>query len=386
MPKKNDMVLLLDISVLGLVSSPMDDSNLEKNSSMSETSKASLPGMEGGGFYNRHSSLQEAAIVKALPIWRDLIGSARIDDTLVTIADYGSSQGRNSMLPIGLAIAMIKETKGPAVAFNVIHTDLPGNDFTSLFQSIAEDDGSYLRKGDSIYSSAVGRSYFEQILPSGSVDLGWNSWTLQWMSRNPIEDPDSIYGVLSADKEVREAVKKQLSEDWRVFLQKRSLELKPGGKLFSLFGSKGPGNVGWEWSVNTFWAGVIDMYREGLISYKQKLALSWPLGPRDIEAIKEPFGEMGVYEGMRLEHAEIIQSPDPFWPIYLTTKDQFQFGQNWKNFFKAVFAPAMKSQLGNTEETAALVDEMFERFGLAMSASPRETEHFVGIAVVEKVQ
>lgn len=70
----------------------------------------------------------------------------------------------------------------------------------------------------------------------------------------------------------------------------------------------------------------------------------------------------------------------------MKTKDQFQFGQNWKNFFKAVFAPAMKSQLGNTEETAALVDEMFERFGLAMSASPRETEHFVGIAVVEKVQ
>lgn len=352
---------------------------------MANSLKSSLPAMEGAGFYNRHSTLQEAAIVEALPIWRNLIGSVEVDSDLVVIADYGSSQGRNSMLPISLAIRMIKEMKGSSINFSIVHTDLPGNDFTSLFRSIEEDEKSYLRLGDNIFPSAIGHSYFDQIFPAGSVDLGWNSWTLQWMSRNPIEDPDSIYGALSPHKEVREAVRLQLSEDWKLFLQKRSLELKRGGKLFCLFGSRGSGNVGWEWSVKTFWAGVMDMYREGIISYNQKLALSWPLGPRDLGAINEPFGEKGVFEGLRLMHAEVIESPDPFWLIYSETKDPIEYGNNWLNFFKAVFAPVMKSQLGGTEDKAALVDEMFKRFGTAMSDQPRKTEHFVGLAVVEKI-
>jgi hypothetical protein len=44
-----------------------------------------------------------------------------------------------------------------------------------------------------------------------------------------------------------------------------------------------------------------------------------------------------------------------------------------------------KVVLGNAEDKAALVDEMFRRFGSAMSEHPRKTEHFVGLAVVEKI-
>jgi hypothetical protein len=94
---------------------------------MSHTAKATLPGMEGAGFCNRNSSLQEAAIVKALPIWRNLIGSAEINGNFVTIADYGSAQGRNSTRPFGQTIEMIKDIKGPAKTFSAVHTDKPGD-------------------------------------------------------------------------------------------------------------------------------------------------------------------------------------------------------------------------------------------------------------------
>ncbi len=67
---------------------------------MTNSLKSSLPAMEGVGFYNRHSTNQEAAIVEVMPIWRNLIGSVEVDSELVVMEDYGSSQGRNSMLPI----------------------------------------------------------------------------------------------------------------------------------------------------------------------------------------------------------------------------------------------------------------------------------------------
>lgn len=342
--------------------------------------------MEGGGFYNRHSTLQNAAIQKALPLWKKAIDKAAFNDGIITIADYGSSQGQNSMAPIGLAIDTIRQKASNEVPINVVHTDLPGNDFSSLFHALIEDTNSYLNSRTNIFPSAIGRTYFEQLFPSNSVDIAWNSWTLQWMSRNPVEDPDFLYGAFSPKEWVREAVAEQLAQDWQSFLRLRSAELKPRGKMFCLFGSKGQNMIGWEWTVNALWGAVLDMWKEGLLSDAEKLRINLPLGPRDINAIKEPFEENGLFAGLRLEHAEVMQSPDPFWPEYQDTKDAKQFGQNWKNFAKAVFAPVFKTQLDPSKDGSKIVDEIFERFARAVADSPRETEHFVGIAIVEKVE
>jgi len=58
--------------------------------------------MEGSGFYNRNSDLQAAGIELALPLFEEAARTIPIDGgahTPIVIADYGSSQGRNSMRP-----------------------------------------------------------------------------------------------------------------------------------------------------------------------------------------------------------------------------------------------------------------------------------------------
>ena len=352
---------------------------------MSKLPGASLPGMQGGGFYNRHSSLQDAAIRKVLPLWREALEGAALANRDVTIVDYGSSEGRNSMAPIGAAIDCVRQRTNDAASISVIHTDLPGNDFSTLFRTLIENEDSYLKRGAGIYPSAIGRSYFEQIVPANSVDIAWNSWTLQWMSENPVEDPDFLYGAYSPNAWVRDAVAQQLEKDWRVFLSLRAIELAPGGRMLCLFGSKGDTTLGWEHVARTLWRVVEDMWREGALSETEKLRINLPLGPRDIDAIRKPFGEGGVYSGLRLLHAEIMLSPDPYWPDYQKTKNASQLGENWKNFMKAVFAPVIQTQLDPSPQTTARVDDIFERFAVAIASSPRETEHYVGIAIVEKI-
>lgn len=352
---------------------------------MSRLPGASLPSMSGGGFYNLHSSLQDAAIRKVLPLWRDALKNVAITDRRVTIVDYGSSEGRNSLAPIGAAIESVRARTGAQTPVSVIHTDLPGNDFSTLFRMLIESEDSYLKSGAEIYPSAIGRTYFEQILPANSVEIAWNSWTLQWMSENPVEDPDFLYGAFSPNPWVREAVSQQLQKDWRAFLRLRAIELAPGGRMLCLFGSRDESILGWEWIAGSLWSVILDMWREGLISDSEKLRINLPLGPRGVEAIRQPFDQEGHYSGLRLLHAEVMQSPDPYWREFQKTQNAAQLGENWKNFMKAVFEPVIRTQIDPSRNVIAIVDEIFERFAAKVAATPRETEHYVGIAIVEKI-
>src|SRR4029079_5935187 len=125
--------------------------------------------MEGSGFYNRNSSLQAAGIAAVLPLWEAAIQSGDPGGGDLVIADYGSSQGRNSMLPIRMAIDALRAKVGNNIPVQVIHTDLPSNDFASLFKALEEDADSYMARNSHIFPSAIGRSYFDPIIPAGRV-------------------------------------------------------------------------------------------------------------------------------------------------------------------------------------------------------------------------
>ena len=68
-------------------------------------------------------------------------------------------------------------------------------------------------------------------MPSSSVNLGWSSWSIQWLSRVPSPIPDHIQVAYSADEEVRAAYAKQAAHDWHEFIAFRGRELCPGGRL-----------------------------------------------------------------------------------------------------------------------------------------------------------
>jgi hypothetical protein len=107
----------------------------------------------------------------------------------IVIADYGSSDGRNSLAPLAMAIRRLRERIGSERAVSVVHTDLPANDFTALFQTLASAPTSYLRDDPAAFASAIGRSFYQQILPSQSVTLGWSAWAVQWLSGPPRRSP-----------------------------------------------------------------------------------------------------------------------------------------------------------------------------------------------------
>ena len=233
------------------------------------------------------------------------------------------------MAPMRIAIAALRAKSAAGRTVEVIHTDLPSNDFASLFQALGEEPDSYMKGATGVFPSAVGRSYFEPIIAPGTVHLGWNSWTLQWLSNNPIEVSDHILAGLSESETAKNAVIQQGALDWRDFIAARSSELRPGARLLCLFGADQPDRPSWDWPFGELWGAVVDMNRAALLDERELLRMTLPLFSRTLEDIKAPFSQDGTFRGMAIEHAEVASTPDSFWPEYEKTGDAEHLGRAW---------------------------------------------------------
>src|SRR5579883_3680506 len=119
--------------------------------------------MEGQGAYNRHARSQAIGGLLAVPLFEQAARMVKPGPGPLLIADYGSSQGRNSLRPMRAAIAVMRERFAPEMPICVCHTDLPGNDFAALFQTLHNDPDSYAQPN--VFPFAVGRSFFGPVLP-----------------------------------------------------------------------------------------------------------------------------------------------------------------------------------------------------------------------------
>src|SRR5882724_9365680 len=125
--------------------------------------------MLGHGFYNKHSHEQAKASTYGLPLIVEAIN--RIDLAQIgaefRIADYGSAQGQNSLLPMKTAIAQIRTLAAKAgratIPISVTHTDLPTNDWSTLFQTVLFSPDSYLAGESDVFCYARGTSVYQQI-------------------------------------------------------------------------------------------------------------------------------------------------------------------------------------------------------------------------------
>jgi hypothetical protein len=349
---------------------------------MTSDIKPVVTAMEGGGFYNQHSSLQAAGIASVLPLWQQVIESVEIDDGPLVIVDYGSSQGRNSMAPMRAAIEALRGKAGADRPVEVIHTDLPSNDFASLFRALHEDPNSYLAGTARVFPSAIGRSYFEPIIPPNRVHLGWNSWSMHWMSQMPVDVPDQMFAFMSASDEVGAAVKLQQAIDWRRFLEARSSEMRRGAKLLTAFPGRTIEGTGWEWLCGELWAAILEMGSAGLLSDEEQLRINMPSNPRTLEEINTPFSDTGLCAGLEIEHVEVVKVPDPCWADFQHNGDAKQLAKRHADTTRAWAGPTIKGQISPDRDVETVLEDLFSRFANRLAFAPRPHEPHLAVVVL----
>jgi SAM dependent carboxyl methyltransferase len=340
--------------------------------------------MEGDGFYNKNSALQASGISLLLPLWAEVCESVACADEPLVIVDYASSQGRNSMAPIRIAVNTLKQRSTPDTPVEVIHTDLPDNDFSALFHALQANESSYMDGSSNVFPAAIGRDYFQPLFAPRRVHLGWNTFSMQWLSQFYLDTSDHILAGLSKLPEVITAVSNQLDSDWRRFLEVRAREMRVGAKLLTAFTGKLDGVSGWEWLCGELWAALEDMEHDGLLSANEVRKLAIPIGFRTRDEIEAPFGENGHFAGLELEHVEYLQIPDPFWAEYQSSKDNNVLAQRHADLTRAWAAPTLMGYFDSSRNKTELIEELFQRFAARIALSPKQHQPWMAVVVVNK--
>jgi hypothetical protein len=313
---------------------------------------------EGGGAYNRHAKLQAGGGAFALVHWENAVRSIVLDrrDEPVVIADYGCSQGKNSLASMGIAIEILRSRVGPDRPIVVCHTDLPTNDYNTLFKLLETDPDRYSRDDANVFPCAVGRSFYHNVLPPDHVHLGWSSYAAMWINRIPTVLPDHIYFPCMTGA-ARAAFERQGAQDWENFLSLRARELRSGGRLVvAIPGANEEGWCGFEHVMDHANATLTNMVGDGAITAVERARMvvgAWPRRRRDLVA---PFARDGRFCGVTVEHCDTHTFPDAAWVDYQRDGNREVFVNKQVGFFRSTFAPSLAASLVRANDAEACRD------------------------------
>jgi hypothetical protein len=358
---------------------------------MTDPSVSPASAMEGKGAYSQHSRIPAAGGALAIPLLAEAARRVALDEggRPIVIADYGSSEGRNSFAPINAAIEELRKRVEPERPIEVYHTDLPGNDFVTLFELLERDPDSYARRHRQVYSFAIGRSFYQSLLPAQSVDLGWSSYAAVWLSEIPTQIPDHIF-IPRASGEIRAQFDRQAAKDWRTFLTLRAAELRQGGRLVIVLpsldqqGSTGYGRL-WDCANEA----LSDLVAAGFVSREERSRMTLAACPRREGDLLEPFAERGVFEDLTVESVATVPGPDTAWDDYETDHDADALAAKRAKFFRVIFAPSMAQGLSAdrpVEEKREFVNRLEEGVRRRFSGAPKPIHHLVGMIALAKTK
>jgi hypothetical protein len=332
--------------------------------------------MLGHGFYNKHAQAQAAANRFGLNLIEQAIRRvdlARVGDVF-RIADYGAAQGRNSLLPIKTALSVLR-AQGATLPVVVAHTDLPTNDWTTLFQTVLSSPESYVVGQPDLFVSASGTSIYQQMFPPEQIAFGYSAITTHWLSRKPADIPGQIWSV-RATGAVHERWAHRAREDWYTFLRHRCAELAPSGQLVMVnSGADANGQSGAEPLIDSVNGVLQDMVSEGALGEDEYARMAIPTYYRVAREWREPFDdpEFVRVHPLQLLHYEESALGDVFVDRYDQTGDARAFAQSDAGFFRAAFEPSLFVALRadrSDADRARLIDAFAQRLEGALARDP----------------
>ncbi|OBI10730.1 SAM-dependent methyltransferase [Mycobacterium scrofulaceum] len=340
--------------------------------------------------YTQSSRLQAAGLAPAIALFERAAERVALPKPPqpIVIADYGAANGHNSLKPLSAAIAVLRRRTRHDHAILVAHTDVPDNDFSALFHTLEDDPESYLHLDGATFASSVGRSFYDQIVPSKTVNLGWSSWATQWLSAMPGEVHDHVHVAYSSDDAARSAYAERAALDWHNFVAFRGRELAPEGRLVVMtIALDEDGTTGFPTLIDAMLEGLRERVRDGLVREEELRRMTIPTFARGEKDFRAPFAPSGRFEGLTIDHLEMFNAEDRFWARYKADGDAEAFGAQWAGFARAALFPALVRGLdGGVHDARAreFVDQLEVAVAARLSSAPEPMR--IPLALVELVK
>lgn len=194
--------------------------------------KMAAPLPMAAGLYNDNSDLQRRMNEAGLKELTAAAAAVTAPGAAVAMADYGCSEGRNSVA--SLAAAADAALAAGASSVVVTHVDLPSNNWAAFRAAVAAAGASYARPPVvTVASLPKGAGFYEACFPPSSLDLAFGAAAFHWGSGAGLPSSLANGAIVAArgDEGERAAAAGAASADWLSILRLRAAELRPGGRL-----------------------------------------------------------------------------------------------------------------------------------------------------------
>jgi hypothetical protein len=240
-----------------------------------------------------------------------------------------------------------------------------------------------------VYSAAIGKSFYEKVLPSGSVHLGWSSYAAVWLSRVPALIPGHFISIRSTST-VHAEFERQAAQDWEAFLTLRARELRPGGRLVVVLpGIADDGSVWLEPIFDHANAALEEMVADGAITSEERSRMTLRAHLRRKRDLLAPFERTGEFQQLTVEDFAMSEVSDAAWDQYACDGDKEALTTKRTLFFRSIFVPSLACALsparaGNGEALAIFADQMDQRLKQRLANQPAEMRSFVQTILLSK--
>ncbi|MGY1711859.1 hypothetical protein ACI8AC_20375 [Geodermatophilus sp. SYSU D00758] len=328
--------------------------------------------MAGHGFYGRHAQPQHRAAAAGYGWLAAAAAAVPVpgDPQPLLVADMGCADGRNEMEPVGLVVDRVRE-RHPAVPVEVVHTDLPGNDFAPLFELLAGPDG-YPAGREHVFPSVVGRTLYGPLVPARRLVLGWCAITLHWLSAVPVDVPGHVYPNLLPPGPAREAIRARAAADWRTFLRERARELVDRGELVLVSGASTPeGTSGAEGLFTMVGEQLARMVDDGALRRAEAERMYYPTWNRTPAEWLDPLASDPDYEVVDAGMSAVDDAETH--PQFAVDGDAAAFAAAYEPFVRAVTERPLFRWLDPArppEERAQVVETFYAGLRDRLAADP----------------
>ena len=337
-------------------------------------------GMKGDGWYDRHSSPQMAAIDAVLPWLLEAVGNLRLGSKPgpVVIADFGCSEGRNSIAATKRIIEAVGDRHGRSI--QTIHSDLPTNNFNQLFANLHPGGNSVFAAPD-VFSAAVSGSMFDQLLPSNSVAVASTFNAIGFLNQRPATPvPDYILPMgpgrprpgVDVSPEARQAYAAQARDDLVRFYEARAAEMITGGKLLvASFGSS-ERHRACDGIYDVVNDALLDLVANNRLRREAYERLVLPIYFRSVQELIEPVANdsFALSTFFQLDKSDTIEVAVPFNERFQASADVFAYAKEYTNFIRAFTEPIIRMTFEGEPGLDSVITELYAKIEARLADDP----------------
>lgn len=340
-----------------------------------------MKGGKGQASYANNSQAQAQHAKSMLHLLKETLDRVELGppDVPFVVVDLGCSCGSNTVYVVDVIVNHTTkryEASGSAPPeFSAFFSDLPSNDFNTLFQLLPNyyydgDGGGSMEeclaadKHRSYFAAGVPGSFYRRLFPARSIDVFHSAFSLHWLSQVPesvLDKRSMAYNkgrvfIHGANESTANAYKKQFQTDLAGFLRARSVEMKSGGSMFLVCLGRtsvdptDQGGAGLLFGTH-FQDAWDDLVQEGLITSEKRDSFNIPVYAPSLQDFKEVVEANGSFAINKLE---VFRGGSPL--VVSQPDDAAEVGQALTNSCRSVCGVLVEAQIGDR-----LTDELFSR-------------------------